>query len=450
VRRWHSRRIFYFLLALFAGGLLGGLATSFLRFSAGVGVLGGALLGLVAIWLIDLQRATKVMNWLENDDAQAQLPQTLKGPVDIWSELARRAVRLMRLRDRQIQSEQQQLQQFLSAMQVAPTGVLLLDENDQVTWGNANAAYYLGLEFPRDYRQHITNLVRRPVFVNYLMQHAYENTLRMEWGHGQQGTLILQVVNYDEQRKLVLIQDITEQERIDQMRRDFVANVSHEMRTPLTVLAGFIETMQNLPLDKGEQAHYLALMAEQSNRMQGLISDLLALAKLEGSPAPGVDSWVPVVLLLEQAEHTARQLSGGQHEISFSKAGSDQIAGEQTELLSALSNLVSNAVRYTPHGSKIAVTWQIEPDGSGLLLVKDNGAGIAKEHIPRLTERFYRVDRSRSRQTGGTGLGLSIVKHVMQRHEGALEIDSILGKGSSFILKFPASRVRHAQVPAEL
>ena len=335
-------------------------------------------------------------------------------------------------------------------MQVAPTGVLLLDENDQVTWGNANAAYYLGLEFPRDYRQHITNLVRRPVFVNYLMQHAYENTLRMEWGHGQQGTLILQVVNYDEQRKLVLIQDITEQERIDQMRRDFVANVSHEMRTPLTVLAGFIETMQNLPLDKAEQAHYLTLMAEQSNRMQGLISDLLALAKLEGSPAPGIDSWVPVVLLLEQAEHTARQLSGGQHEISFSKAGSDQIAGEQTELLSALSNLVSNAVRYTPHGSKIAVTWQVEPDGSGLLVVKDNGAGIAKEHIPRLTERFYRVDRSRSRQTGGTGLGLSIVKHVMQRHEGALEIDSILGKGSSFILKFPASRVRHVQVPAEL
>jgi two-component system phosphate regulon sensor histidine kinase PhoR len=250
--------------------------------------------------------------------------------------------------------------------------------------------------------------------------------------------------------RLVLSQDITEGERADAMRRDFVANVSHEIRTPLTVLSGFIETMATLPLTDVERRRVLHLMDQQTQRMQTLVSDLLTLAQLEGSPRPAADRWVGVGDLLQQVESDARTLSQGRHEITVNGSEAAQLAGAEHELLSAMANLASNATRYTPEGGRIQMSWRVLHDGSGEFAVRDTGPGIEREHIPRLTERFYRVDGSRSRETGGTGLGLSIVKHVVQRHGGELDIQSEPGRGSNFRLVFPASRVRTAAAAREL
>jgi two-component system phosphate regulon sensor histidine kinase PhoR len=262
--------------------------------------------------------------------------------------------------------------------------------------------------------------------------------------------LAVHLHRYGEGRKLLLSRDVTSVEQADVMRRDFVANVSHEIRTPLTVMSGFVETLQTLPLNEDERARYLELMAQQAKRMQTLVSDLLTLSRLEGSPPPGTAEWISVAGLLLLCEQDGRDLSrllvDQSHDLLFSVSGPCEIAGSHSELLSAMSNLVSNAVRYTPAGESIAVHWQNLPDGRAEFSVKDGGPGIAPEHIPRLTERFYRVDRSRSRETGGTGLGLAIVKHVAQRHGAELLIESQPGQGSRFAMVFPASRVR--QLPA--
>jgi two-component system phosphate regulon sensor histidine kinase PhoR len=229
-----------------------------------------------------------------------------------------------------------------------------------------------------------------------------------------------------------------------------VANVSHEIRTPLTVLAGFVETLQTLPLDDVERQRYLGLMAQQSQRMQTLVNDLLTLSRLEGSPAPPLQEWVSASTLLRQCEQDGQELSHlvwqRPHELHFDLSCECEIAGSASELYSAVFNLVGNAIRYTPAQQRIDVQWQALPGGSARFSVKDTGAGIAPEHLPRLTERFYRVDRSRSRETGGTGLGLAIVKHVAQRHGAELAIESIPGKGSSFTITFPSQRIRITSV----
>jgi two-component system phosphate regulon sensor histidine kinase PhoR len=319
--------------------------------------------------------------------------------------------------------------------------VLLLDPHEQIEWCNSVAADHFGLDPQRDRRQRITNLVRAPAFVAYLQSGEFHDPVSVA-GPGSRGTVLLAVRPYGDGNKLMLSQDVTERERNDAMRRDFVANVSHEIRTPLTVLTGFIETLGNLPLTEVERRRVLELMSQQTRRMQTLVGDLLTLAQLEGSPRPASDRWVSVHKLLTQVRADAEILSAGRHSMSFSGGDSIQIAGAEAELLSAIANLVNNAVRYTPSSGAIDVVWTLRPDGAGELEVRDSGIGIAREHLPRLTERFYRVDGSRSRDTGGTGLGLSIVKHVVQRHGGELDIQSELGRGSTFRIVVPAARVR--------
>ncbi|HEY8357959.1 MAG TPA: ATP-binding protein, partial [Ramlibacter sp.] len=257
--------------------------------------------------------------------------------------------------------------------------------------------------------------------------------------------LALRLHRYGEGRLLLLSRDVTAMEQADTMRRDFVANVSHEIRTPLTVLAGFVETLQSLDLPAEERARYLQMMAQQALRMQMLVNDLLTLSRLEGSPPPGASDWMPAQHLLTQARDEGEQLAaslGKKLELRFLPAPEAAISGAPVELQSALSNLVGNAVRYTPSGGSIEVATRLLPAGRLAFDVRDTGPGIAPEHIPRLTERFYRVDRSRSRETGGTGLGLAIVKHVVQRHGGELRIESTPGAGSTFAIELPASRVR--------
>ena len=432
---WLMLRLLAGAIAMAVGGFVGYLAGERLHAPVLGAVLGGAI-AVSVLALVDTLRGYRLIHWLSGtQDGQA--------PRDtgFWGEIGYRVERSIRSREKGMALEQMRLAQFLSAMEASPNGVLLLDEADQISWCNSIAADHFGLDPTRDRSQRVTNLVRAPAFVAYLQTGQFGEPVMIPEPRGR-GTLSILVRAYGEGLKLVLSQDVTERERSDAMRRDFVANVSHEIRTPLTVLSGFIETMSNLPLTEVERKRVLVLMGQQTQRMQTLVSDLLTLAQLEGSPRPPSDRWVAVGKLLGQAHADAAALSMGRHQFSVSDADAAQLAGTESELMSAVGNLVTNAVRYTPEGGRISVAWRRRDDGSGEVTVSDTGIGVAREHIPRLTERFYRVDGSRSRETGGTGLGLSIVKHVVQRHGGELDVQSEPGKGSSFSLVFPAARVR--------
>lgn len=432
---WLLPRLLAGVLAMLAGGVIGFIVSNAEQTLMWRVLVGGGV-GVAIVALLDTLRGYRLINWLRGSQDQ-QAPRD----AGFWGELGYRVEREIRLREQGLAQERLRLEQFLSAIEASPNGVLMLDGNDQIVWCNSMAADHFGLDPQRDRRQRVTNLVRAPAFVAYLQESVFREAIHFPNPRGD-GTLSVLLRPYGEGMKLVLSQDITDRERNEAMRRDFVANVSHEIRTPLTVLAGFIETMSHLPLTEVERKRVLELMTQQTQRMQTLVSDLLTLAQLEGSPRPAADRWVPLGPLLAQVEADARALSAGRHVLTVSGGAGVQLAGSHSELHSAINNLVSNAVRYTPEGGRIDVTWRELSDGSGELAVSDTGLGIAREHIPRLTERFYRVDGSRSRDTGGTGLGLSIVKHVVQRHGAELDIQSEPGKGSRFRLVFPAARVR--------
>ncbi|HHT9026910.1 TPA: phosphate regulon sensor histidine kinase PhoR [Burkholderia cenocepacia] len=359
----------------------------------------------------------------------------------IWGEIYYRLHKLAKQWHAQVRQVEQQHSRFIQAIQASPNGVAMLDDHDQIEWCNAIAEVHFGLDAKRDLRQHITNLVRHPDFVRYLNAQHYDETLLMRgMGDSRQDVLAVQVFPYGENRKLLLTQDITELERTDAMRRDFVANVSHELKTPLTVLSGFLETMRELPLNEEDRARYLDMMEQQASRMRHIVTDLLVLAKLEGESKPPVDHAIDMRAVFDHLKEDAQTLSSGHHDIAFSIDETLGVTGAQTELFSAFANLVTNAIRYTPDGGKIVVSWRRE-GAQGVFSVTDSGFGIPAADLPRLTERFYRVDRSRSRDTGGTGLGLAIVKHVLQRHDAHLYVQSEEGRGSTFTARFPGSRI---------
>lgn len=412
----------------------------------------GGLAGMLAaglLWvLVDFTRGLRVLQWLRLDDV-SDVPLKL----GLWGVVAERVRRMVRLREQATRESDRRLQDFLAALQASPNGVVLLDASGRIEWFNQTAATHFGLDPGRDQLQHLVNLVRDPGFATYVAGGDFSSSINMP-GRGNTVThpvrLSVHLHPYGDGRRLLLSRDVTSLEQAEAMRRDFVANVSHEIRTPLTVLSGFVETLQTLPLDAAERARYLDLMAQQASRMQSLVSDLLMLSRLEGSPLPGAGEWSSVPMLMSQLEQEGRALSallnppmtGPAQRLTFEPAPRCELAGTASELHSALSNLVSNAVRYTPAGGEVRCGWLLQEDGRAEFYVQDSGPGIAAEHIPRLTERFYRVDRSRSRDTGGTGLGLAIVKHVAQRHGAELRIESVIGKGSRFAILFPASRLR--------
>lgn len=359
----------------------------------------------------------------------------------IWGEIYYRLHKLVKGWRDQVLEVEQQHQRFIQAIQASPNGVVMLNEDDQIEWCNAIAEKHFGLNARRDAMQRITHILRKPAFVQYIIRQNYREPVKLTgMGDFEQFSLEVQIFPYGDKQKLVLSQDISQIEKTDAMRRDFVANVSHELKTPLTVLAGFLETVYELDLNEEERDRYLEMMSVQTGRMKTLVEDLLTLAKLEGNPEPPISQVVNMPNMLARLKLDAEGLSQGKHQISFDQSSDKNILGDDLELYSAFGNLVSNAVRYTPEGGKICVTWaQIGEEIE--LSVSDTGPGIAAEHIPRLTERFYRVDRSRSRETGGTGLGMAIVKHVINRHHGELKIESTVGVGSRFCLVFPKQRI---------
>ena len=432
-------RIFVFLACQAVGAAAGGFAGG--EPGAAVGVVAGGL----AWFILDLSRGARTVRWL-----RAGSPEPGPTMFGLWGEAADRARRALRARDRQVVEAQERLQDFLAAIQASPNGVVLLDAQGRIEWSNQTAAHHLGIDPQRDLLQLIGNLLRDPGFAAYQAGTDFSQDIVIQGRDSSPSRpmkVSVQLHAYGRGRKLLLTRDITGIEQAEAMRRDFVANVSHEIRTPLTVLGGFIETLQTLPLGEEDRTRYLALMSQQAQRMQTLVSDLLTLSRLEGSPPPRTAEWTTVEALMVQCDEDAKALAamqGKDLKIVFGPSPPVEISGEQHELLSALSNLVGNAVRYTPDGGAVHVQWRDLPEGRGEISVRDTGVGVAPEHIARLTERFYRVDRSRSRETGGTGLGLAIVKHVVQRHGAELRIDSTPGVGSTFVIVLPASRLRPA------
>lgn len=334
------------------------------------------------------------------------------------------------------------LERFQRAAEAMPDGIVMLDDKDRIEWCNAVAEEQLGVDLERDRGQWLSYLLRQTQFNEYLAAHNYREPLVLKSNRQRDITLSIQLVPFGDEQKLLLIRDITQIERVEHMRRDFVANVSHELRTPLTVVGGFLETLADAErLDTEETRHFIQVMFGQTQRMQRLVDDLLTLSKLESGNGTHHESRVDIPRLMETLYREAESLSDGRHRVTLDIQSRCCLQGNEDELRSAFGNLVSNAIRYTPDGGNITLLWKKNVGESATFAVSDTGIGIDAQHLPRLTERFYRVDRGRSRETGGTGLGLAIVKHILTRHQARLEVESEPGKGSTFRFVFPARRV---------
>jgi two-component system phosphate regulon sensor histidine kinase PhoR len=410
-------------LAAIVLGLISGAAWGWALLAIGVGAL-------LAYHVVHLARLAR---WAANP-----VPGRVPEGSGSWDEVLAALHRYERAaagREKQLADALAQLRRAAQAM---PDGVVLLDAKNAIEWCNDQAAAMLELDPRADVGRPIANLVREPAFIDHLASHERDGArpVHVPVAHGR--LLSIQLIPYGEAQTLLLARDITQAERVETMRRDFVANVSHELRTPLTVLVGFLETVRELKLDPQRVRDYLGMMREQASRMHRIIEDLLALSVLESAPPPAAER-VRIAPLLERLAADAAALSGGRHGVSLEGRPHVDLLGAESELASAFGNLLSNAVRYTPAGGRVTLAWHDGPDGASFS-VTDTGLGIAEEHIPRLTERFYRVDRSRSRETGGTGLGLAIVKHALARHQAQLDIESTPGAGSRFTARFPASR----------
>lgn len=368
--------------------------------------------------------------------------ETLPNGSGMWEAAFAGLHRHVRTRDEAEAQVAEALARFRAAVQALPDGVLILNRDSQIEWANPTAERHLDIDALRDEGQTISNLLRNPAFISYLDTGDFGEPLVLRRARGDDSVLKMRIIGFGDEQKLLLTRDITSQEKLDTMRRDFVANVSHELKTPVTVLSGFVETMENeeISLSDAQKKQFLGLMSDQARRMQSLIEDLLTLSSLESSVAPVDERAIAVRPFVEKLAEEARLLSAGRHKLTCAIDTDARLTGNLQELSSALSNLVSNAVRYTPPGGTIRLRWNLR-DGQGMFSVEDSGIGIERRHIARLTERFYRVDSSRSRETGGTGLGLAIVKHVLTRHQAALEIRSEIGRGSTFSAVFPSRRV---------
>ena len=339
----------------------------------------------------------------------------------------------------QIERRSHRIDMLLAAIQALNDGVVLLNDRMHIVFCNATAEALLGLQARTDIGQSVANVVRQPEFVAFLLAGDFARPLTIRSERNPGCVLSIHLIPYAENRTLMQIKDVTQTERLDRMRRDFVANVSHELRTPLTVLSGFLETLREIDLGPEEQQRYLALMSEQSGRMLTIVQDLLTLSAIESAPPPE-DAVLDMAKIIDKLRRDAESLSGGRHHLVVEADDPNDLLGSESELTSAFSNLVSNAIRYTPVGGRITIRWETNAHG-GVFSVQDTGIGVDAQHIPRLTERFYRVDRGRSREAGGTGLGLAIVKHALNRHQAQLEITSTPGVGSCFSARFPASRI---------
>ena len=400
---------------------------------AGEWILLAAIAALVGYLAWHLHHLRALARWL--DRGETPDPPRAYGKWDELHALIHRGRRESARREAELAAA---LTRWREAARALPDGVVILD-GERIAWANDMAQLHLEIEPARDVGTPLTHLVRIPEFVEYMEKGDFAKPLQVRAPHSDR-VLSLRMIRYGADQSLVLSRDVTQFETLERMRREFVANVSHELRTPLTVITGFLETLRD-ETDPEAAQHYMDLMAEQGKRMQRLIEDLLTLSALESSPPPPMEESVPMKPLLERLGAEARALSGGRHRIELDAEEGLDLVGSEKELASAFGNLVSNAIRYTPEKGLVRLSWRRAGEGAEFA-VEDTGIGIPQEHIPRLTERFYRVDRGRSRETGGTGLGLAIVKHALSRHGSQLQVKSQPGQGSTFSARFSGPRLR--------
>lgn len=402
------------------------------------GVLSATLFFSLALslrWVFFMRYLTALDHWLADPEACV-----VPNGTGLWESVFGRLNKMARLQREEREQSSAALRHLEQATSALPEGVVILDQSDRIEWCNPLAEQHFGLDGARDIGQQITYLARQPEFVQYLTVRDFSEPLVLRGARHDGLTLSIKLIAYSASKKLLISRDITSFERIETMRRDFVANVSHELRTPLTVVNGFVETLSDMPkLDNEMARRALHLMGEQTQRMERLVNDLLTLSKLDNALNALKEDTVQAPALLRTLYEEGLSLSAGKHVLRLEMESDCNLLGNIEELRSAFSNLISNAIRYTPQGGEIVLRWK-ECNGQPVFSVQDSGLGIAPHHIPRLTERFYRVDHSRSRETGGTGLGLAIVKHVTIRHQARLEITSEEGKGSTFSIVFPAKR----------
>ncbi len=392
----------------------------------------------LAIMAFRARQLYKLGLWL-NDPQLETIPEA----DGLWDDVFSSLYRMVKLHNQTKQELAEELQHIEQATAALPEGVLILNEANRIEWCNPLAQLHFGLDAERDYMQDITYLVRQPEFIEYLATSDFSEPLVMTPARHDDMVLSIKFISYGDDKRLVISRDITQLERIEAMRRDFVANVSHELRTPLTVVNGYVENLIDMPdIGRENQQRALQQMAEQTRRMESLVSDLLTLSRLESGHNTLREELVDMGGLLEEVYREGQALSNGRHVLSIEESRRITFTGSRDELHSAFGNLVSNAIRYTPAGGKILLRLG-ERGGQPVFSVQDSGIGIAAQHLPRLTERFYRIDRSRSRETGGTGLGLAIVKHIAMRHQARLEVLSEENQGSTFSLVFPGTRIAH-------
>lgn len=374
----------------------------------------------------------------------------ISGPLDaplpdangVWGEFVSRMNSRVKIRKREKNELAAALEQFRSAMEALPDGVIFMDDQRRILWMNHLAETLMFLSQSKDTGKPIEHMVREPEFVAYLQASAYTNPLTFHPSRKPNACYMINVIDYGFDRSLMTIRDLSQLEKLENIRRDFVANVSHELKTPLTVISGFLETLQthHLTLPDEKRQRFLDLAQAQAQQMNRLVQDLLTLSSLEVSAGFADESEIPLRTMTAEVIEDAKRLSDDQHQISLDVPKELMLRGSSAAVRSILSNLINNAVNYTPPGGSIKVFWE-SSDSGGCLRVSDTGIGISSTHLPRLTERFYRVDQGRSKETGGTGLGLAIVKHALSRHSGELRIRSTLGEGSTFSACFPAQRI---------
>lgn len=432
---WKTFRKQLFSAALFAvlGGLAGWLAG---HFWAGVSVVLALYLARQLYYLAALRA------WTDHPK-RVELPE----PAGTWGEVYEKLLDLQRSNRKRKKRLAAMLAQFQASAEALPDGAIVTEARGEIVWFNTAARGLLGLR-QQDTGQRLVNLLRHPDFTAYFERGEFSQEVEVPSPVNPGVILSMRVVPYGDNQRLLMVRDISELHRLERIRRDFVANASHELRTPLTVLRGYIEMM--LPESQRSLAEWRAPLSEmhaQAARMEALVRDLLKLARLEGEVAASRQDVLDAPELIERALVEARGLSRGQHRIEASIEPDLRLYGRDTEVESVFSNLVANAVQYTTAGGTVRVRWESAGDGARFS-VSDSGIGIAPEDVPRLTERFYRVDEGRSRASGGTGLGLSIVKHALERHEARLEVQSRLGAGSTFSCHFPPHRVIRARPAA--
>lgn len=380
-------------------------------------------------WLFRLYR------WLAQE--RRAMPPEAPG---IWGEVFHLLFRHYRRNRRRKLRVARLIRAFRDSTAAMPDGAVVLNANWQIAWFNDAAARLLGLARQQDTGQRIANLIRNPAFIRYVESENFNEPVEIASPLDDQRRLSLQVVPYGDGERLLLVRDVTRLHRLEQMRREFVANASHELRSPLTVISGYLEALNEDERLDGDWKPPITEMRRQAERMSGIIADLLELSRLETAGEMVNGETVDVKGLVARIREEALALGFGPRDVNLAIDTDARLRGVEKEIYSAFSNLVFNAMRYTPAGGRVDIHWY-RRGPEACLGVSDTGIGIAREHIPRITERFYRVDSGRARTKGGTGLGLAIVKHVLQRHGGRLEIESVPGHGSRFTCVFPAQRV---------